>query len=83
MTTAPAELREVDGFSFHQLAFLLDRHFADAPAIGDAADPATERVRFRAHASLAFPPADIAGLDAASRADGAALLRLTVTFLGL
>ncbi len=74
---------DASSFSFHQLALLLDRFFADAPPVGTAVEPGLERVRFRALDSLAFPPADIAEAAVISASDERAVVRLTVTFLGL
>jgi type VI secretion system protein ImpH len=41
------------------LALALERAAPDAPAIGEATDPAAERVRFRAHPGLGFPDREV------------------------
>jgi len=48
--------------SLTALALVLDGAFADAPPIGEATDPADERVRFRAHPGLGFPDGEVRAL---------------------
>lgn len=52
------------------LALALERAAPDAPPIGEAADPAAERVRFRAHPGLGFPDREVRAIDAPA-GDGA------------
>ncbi|MGU3492585.1 type VI secretion system baseplate subunit TssG [Xanthobacteraceae bacterium A53D] len=76
------ELAEVDVrfASFLALVRQVMRHFPDAPEPGAAEDPARERLRFRAHASLGYPPGEVAGLTFDAEA-GRAII--DVNFLGL
>ncbi|UYG07271.1 type VI secretion system baseplate subunit TssG [Halomonas sp. M4R1S46] len=72
----------VDGarrYDFYQLVELLHRHHGDDLEGDREADPATERVRFQASASLGFPGSDV--VDLAPRETGRYALR--VSFLGL
>jgi type VI secretion system protein ImpH len=69
------------GKSFFALAMELENLFPDAPAFGSTADPARERVRFRANPTLGFPPEEVARVMARPGSpDG---LEVMVNFLGL
>ena len=76
-------------FDFHQAVELIERRFGgDGSAVGGFVRPENEVVRFRAHASLGFPKADIAAIDSRPVPEGACddqhpLYRLSVNFLGL
>jgi type VI secretion system protein ImpH len=70
-------------YSFFHVVSLAERFYPDAVPVGSAADPAGERIRFRAFASLAFPPADIVGFDWRELEGKEPRLRITVAFLGL
>ncbi|TFH85866.1 type VI secretion system baseplate subunit TssG [Billgrantia azerbaijanica] len=72
----------VDGarrYDFYQLVELLHRHHGDDLEGDREADPAAERVRFQASASLGFPGSDIVALE--PREPGGYAMR--VSFLGL
>jgi len=71
-------------FGAFQLVHLLERLLPDRAPVGGWADPDDEVVRFSVPPSLAFPPAEVAGLampDEAAGDDGPA--HLAVTFFGL
>lgn len=74
-------------FAFYQAVDLLERRYArDGARVGGFAPPEEEVLRFRPHASLGFPKADIERIETRLRAGAEAdlpLFRLTVTFLGL
>ncbi|WP_069385199.1 type VI secretion system baseplate subunit TssG [Halomonas caseinilytica] len=72
----------VDGarrYDFYQLVELLHQHYGDDLEGDREADPAAERVRFEASASLGFPGSDIITLE--PRGDERCTMR--VSFLGL
>jgi type VI secretion system protein ImpH len=68
-------------FDFFQAVRLLERMHPDRSPVGLDAKPADEVARFRAHASLAFPPSQIVALDPPE--PGRPNPLLTVTFFGL
>lgn len=65
-------------FDFFQAVRLLEAFFPDAPSPGTSANPADERIRFRPHPAMVFPPSDVrsVALDEAGA-------EVTVTFMGL
>ncbi len=65
-------------FDFFQAVRLLEAFYPDAPAPGMSANPADERIRFRPHPAMVFPPSDVRSV--ALDEDGA---EVTVTFMGL
>ncbi len=69
-------------FSFFQAVRLLQLARPETVALADSADPSTEAVRLRAHASLSFPASEIFDLrpPAPEAPDGPA--RMTVQFFG-
>lgn len=86
------QLRDVRGYSFFQLAHLLERFSAlhnrsqrdgqvDSSQDARAHDPAL-RVRYRALPSLAFPAADVDSCEVHGE-DASQFLDVTVTFMGL
>lgn len=76
---SPFAADEVEEFDFFTLATRLDAYFDDAPPIGSTRAPAEERVRFRASASLGFPPNDIWSITPAPEG----VLDVRVNFMGL
>lgn len=78
-------------YNFYQLVRLLEMLSPEATSVGAGADPNHEPVRFRSSFSLAFPPSDVASLQAPTptastahrAADEAGPLEMTVSFLGL
>src|SRR5262249_14423675 len=68
-------------FDFFQAVRLLRQLTPERAAVGLAAKPRTEAVRFRAFLSLNFPPSPIYELDKPRAADAPPLM--TVAFLGL
>src|SRR5690606_12294547 len=71
--------KEPYSFGFFQAVRLLRQMRPDRAAVGLFTDPADEVVRFGVPASIAFPPSEIAELDAPP--DRAA--RIAVNFMGL
>jgi type VI secretion system protein ImpH len=68
-------------FSFFQAVRVLERLRPGHAAPGQFVDPATEFVRFGAHASIAFPPSEIQELDLPE--DEHEPARMTVNFMGV
>ncbi|MDY0970726.1 type VI secretion system baseplate subunit TssG [Siccibacter turicensis] len=66
-------------YSFYQLVELLNRMEAVDPERGQDFDPAHERLRFSATASLGFHPSDIVGMSQ----DDSGMHHLEVAFMGL
>ena len=71
--------REPYRFEFFQAVRLLSRAFPDREPVGRLANPQQEVLRFRAHASMAFPASEIQGLALASGAPHS----MIVNFMGL
>jgi type VI secretion system protein ImpH len=57
-------------FEFFQAVRLLERLNPGRGPVGRDGDPRDEAARFRAHASLAFPPSQICRIDEAGGGDG-------------
>jgi len=74
-------VREFYDFDFFQAVRVLEKVFPDRKPIGLDFSPDEEIVRFRAHLSLAFPPAPIVAFEPPSEERTSPLL--TVTFFGL
>ena len=73
--------KELAGKSFFALAMMLERLFPKSPSFGSTADPARERIRFRANPTFGFPPEEVARIEPRpGSADG---YDVTVNFLGL
>jgi type VI secretion system protein ImpH len=68
-------------FDFFQAVRVLERLYPHRAPVGGAARPRDEVARFRAHASLAFPPSAIHEVEQADEAGRPALM--TVAFMGL
>lgn len=87
-TDAISFIEEPDAYSFFQMVVLADRYFNDRPPAGSVDAATREALRFRAVASLGFPPADIATMTWTrsvdqSGLDGLPRLLAEVAFLGL
>ena len=86
-TTAPLIselLRDPHQFSFFQSVRLLNACNRDAVLPGMTGPAAQEQLRFRPHASFAFPSSDVESIEEISaRRDSESLFRMTVTFTGL
>jgi len=77
-------LKEGRRYSFFQLVQLLQRDAPGAPRVGEQGPASEERLRFRPALDLAFPDADIAGLEVvADPWSGRERLVIETTFLGL
>ncbi len=72
-------LQEPYRFDFFQAVRLLERFFPERRPVGKFEKPASEVVRFGAHASLAFPPSQIQSMEW----DTGGPARMTVNFMGL
>lgn len=71
-------------YSFTQAVGLLSALVPDGKAVGYAVSPEEEQIRFRADPSLAFPVADVTGIEVDQRpGHNDPLYRVTVTFMGL
>lgn len=66
--------------AFFALAMHFERLFPDAPPLGTTGDPARERLRFGAHASLGYPPGEVEALTWNGETGHA---HMQVNFLGL
>lgn len=72
------------GISFFKAVHLIQSLFPDAPRVGRQGPAEEERIRFRAELSLAFPKADIAGIEVIPREGGGGpRFEITASFLGL
>ncbi|MEK7752788.1 MAG: type VI secretion system baseplate subunit TssG [Acidobacteriota bacterium] len=71
--------REPYRFEFFQAVRLLSRAFPGREPVGRLANPQQEVLRFRAHASMAFPASEIQGLALSSGAPHS----MIVNFMGL
>lgn len=82
MAASVADLLFADSpaFDFFQAVRLLERLYPDRKHVGREALPPAEVVRFRAHASLAFPPSAIHEIEKPTEERAA---RIVQTFLGL
>jgi type VI secretion system protein ImpH len=67
-------------FDFFQAVRLLERLFPERAPVGYTGLPGEEVVRFRANASLGFPPSQ---LDSIERGEGDAQPEMVVNFMGL
>ncbi len=71
-------------YDFHQAVELLSAIAPDGKAVGYAVSPEEEHLRFRADPSLAFPVADVTGIEVLDgEGRNVPRFRLTVTFMGL
>src|SRR5260221_13454528 len=68
-------------FDFFQAVRILEQLDQERVHVGHAGPPAQEVVRFKAHASLSFPPSAIANFKPPTRAVG--VPTMTVPFMGL
>lgn len=68
-------------FEFFQAVRLLERLNPGRGPVGRDGDPREEAARFRAHASLSFPPSQIRRIDEGEGGGGAP--EMTVAFMGL
>ena len=71
---------EGERFAFHQAVRLLERMLPDREAVGEAADPEHEAVRFSSRPSLGFPASEIQRVRPPENGGPA---RMEVNFLGL
>ncbi len=70
-------------FGFYQLLYLLERVHAGSTPIGVSGPAATEKIRLRPAANLAFPAGDVEGVETVGTAETGEKTRITTTFLGL
>ena len=86
-TTAPLIselLRNPHQFTFFQAVRLLNASSREAAAPGRTGPAAREQLRFRPHASFAFPSSDVESIEKISAGnDLESVFRMTVTFSGL
>ena len=86
-TTAPLIselLRNPHQFSFYQAVRLLNTCTREAAPPGRTGPAAREQLRFRPHASFAFPSSDVESIEQISAgSDVDSVFRMTVTFSGL
>lgn len=75
-----AAFQGLENWAFFALIAQLEKAFPDAPAFGSTPAPERERVRFRAHQSLGYPPREVERLTVA---EGGARVEVMVNFLGL
>jgi len=68
--TAPPPASRATEMPLVALALALERADPDAPPVGEAVDPAAERIRFRAHTGLGFADREVRSVEAPA-ADGA------------
>ena len=71
-----------DEFSFFQAVSLLEHLCSDAAPVGGLGPVEEEAIRFRANATLGFPPSDVAEVERLVD-DESSRFRLTANFLGL
>jgi type VI secretion system protein ImpH len=82
-------LENPEQFEFFQAVRLIERAAAEQSAgkilnrIGGDGGPQNEAVRFRALASLTFPPGQISSITRSNPPDGTAQLEMTLPFMGL
>ena len=76
-------LRNPQQFSFYQAIRLLVSSSEGGVAPGNAGSCANEPLRFRPHASLAFPSADVASIEMLNNNAANPQFRMDVTFMGL
>src|SRR5262245_320548 len=79
----PDLLKHCQRFSFFQAVRLLEQSCASRVPVGQLGPVSQEVIRFRPHASFAFPPSDIEALEAIHNESDFPLFLMTVTFLGL
>ncbi|MEJ2691652.1 MAG: type VI secretion system baseplate subunit TssG [Candidatus Thiodiazotropha sp.] len=85
-TTAPIIselLRNPQQFSFYQAIRLLVSSVDGGVTPGNAGSPACEPLRFRPHASLAFPSSDVTSVEILDGNEGNPQFRMDVNFMGL
>jgi type VI secretion system protein ImpH len=71
-------------FAFFQAVRFLERCHPQSVPLGRQGPAARETIRFRPHASLAFPTCDVEAIEAVEEQDGALpRFQMTVNFLGL
>jgi type VI secretion system protein ImpH len=85
-TTAPIInelLRNPQQFSFYQTIRLLVSSVEGGAMPGTAGSPVHEPLRFRPHASLGFPSADVTSIEILADSDERKQFRVDVNFMGL
>jgi len=89
MTVLPIELADLEArpgvYEFFTAVRRIEAAFPNAVAVGQQGPVGRERLRFCAHLSLAFPPADVISVEGepCDGEGGVVRARLTQSFLGL
>ena len=70
-------------FDFFQAVSLLEKLYCDSPSPGEVGPLNEEKIRFRPHPGMGFPPTDICQIQRVQDRHGAEKVEMVLSFMGL